>query len=164
MSVSSTVELAAVLVAIINGAVVALAAGILIILAANAVVVVLVLIFAVIVGVVIGSVIVLAMGVVALAVVATARIVVRLVVAIGAVCEGDVLPLVLAVVEVVGTVVDVNALVAGELLMLTVDAAVEAVIMTLIVVIDFVCVLAMSFHLSPKVLTVAVDVVPIGVL
>ena len=122
------------------------------------------LIFAVIVGVVSGSVIVVAMGVVALVVVATARIVVRLVVAIGAVCEGDVLPLVLAVVEVVGTVVDVNALVAGELLMLTVDAAVEVVIMTLIVVIDFVCVLAMSFDLSPKVLTVAVDVVRIGVL
>ena len=122
------------------------------------------LIFAVIVGVVSGSVIVLAMGVVALVVVATARIVVRLVVAIGAVCEGDVSPLVLAVVEVVGTVVDVNALVAGELLMLTVDAAVEVVIMTLIVVIDFVCVLAMLFDLSPKVLTVAVDVVRIGVL
>ena len=122
------------------------------------------LIFAVIVGDVIGSVIVLAMGVVALAVVAAARIVVRLVVAIGAVCEGDVLPLVLAVVEVVGAVVDVDALVAGELLMLTVDAAVEAVIMTRIVVIDFVCVLAMLFHLSPKVLTVTVDVVRIGVL
>ena len=122
------------------------------------------LIFAVIVGVVIGSVIVVATVVVALAVVATARIVVRLVVAIGAVCEGDVSPLVLAVVEVVGTVVDVNALVAGELLMLTVDAAVEVVIMTLIVVIDFVCVLAMSFDLSPKVVTVAVNVVPIGVL
>ena len=42
--------------------------------------------------------------------------------------------------------------------------AVEVVIMTLIVVVDFVCVLAMFFDLSPKVVTVAVDVVPIGVL
>ena len=164
MSVSSTVVLAAVLVAIKNVAVVVLAAGVFIILAANAVVVVLGLIFAVIVGVVIGSVIVVAMGVVALVVVATARIVVRLVVAIGAVCEGDVSPLVLAVVEVVGTVVDVIALVAGELLMLMVDAAVEEVIVRLIVVVDFVCVLAMLFDLSPKVVAVAVDVVRIGVL
>ena len=122
------------------------------------------LIFAVIVGVVIGSVIVVATVVVALVVVATARIVVRLVVAIGAVCEGDVLPLVLAVVEVVGTVVDVIGLVAGELLMLMVDAAVEEVIMRLIVVVDFVCVLAMLFDLSPKVVAVAVDVVGIEVL
>ena len=73
----------------------------------------------------------------------------------------------LAAAGVVGTVVDVFALAGDALLVFTMAitlVGVEVVIMTLIVVVDFVCVLAMFFDLSPKVVTVAVDVVPIGVL